>query len=78
MPVNPEYLRRNLLVCRAIGANRNAKAALRRLQGQRRPAKWLVTYLQGIIDRTEGLPGELACYRAAVPVNVEMPTVSEI
>lgn len=77
MPVNPEYLRRNLLVCKAVGANANAKAALQRLQAQRRPAKWLVNYLQGIIDRTESLPGELACYRAAAPINVEIPRVSE-
>ncbi len=67
MSVNPEYLRRNLLVCKAVGANANAKAALKRLQAQKRPPQWLVTYLQGIIDRTESLPGELACYRAAVP-----------
>ena len=76
MPVNPEYLRRNLLVCKAIGANANAKAALERLQAQRRPAKWLVTYLEGIVERTEGMGGELACYRSAVPVNVEMQTSS--
>jgi GR25 family glycosyltransferase involved in LPS biosynthesis len=68
--VNPEYLRRNLMVCRAIGANANAKAAITRLKAQKRPAQWLLAYLQGIIERTEHLPGELACYRSGVPINV--------
>ena len=76
MPVNPEYLRRNLLVCTAVRANAKATAALQRLQAQRRPAKWLLGYLQGIIDRTESLPGELACYRSAVPRDVEMPSLT--
>lgn len=67
MSVNPEYLRRNLLVCKAIGAHANAQAALQRLKAQKRPPKWLVAYLQGIIDRTEDLGPALACYRAVVP-----------
>lgn len=66
-PINPEYLRRNLLVCKAIGANANAKAALKRLQAQKRPPKWLAAYLQGIIERTEELGPALACYRSATP-----------
>lgn len=67
MIFNPEYLRRNLLVAAAVGANTNAKAALKRLQAQKRPAKWLVTYLEGIIERTADLPSGLVGYRSAVP-----------
>lgn len=70
MSVNPEYLRRNLLVCKAVGANANAKAALKRLQGQKQPPKWLVAYLEGIIERTEPLGPALACYRSAAPERV--------
>lgn len=67
MSVNPEYLRRNLLVCKAIGAHENAKAARTRVLAWKRPPVWLVDALDGIIDRTEGLAPELACYRSSVP-----------
>lgn len=71
MSVNPEYLRRNLLVCKAIGANANAKAAMTRLRSTKRPALWMVDYLQGIIERTEELGPALACYRAVVSERLE-------
>jgi hypothetical protein len=58
-----EYLRRNLLVCKAVGAHANAKAALKRLKAQKRPPKWLVGYLEGIISRTEPLSAALAHHR---------------
>lgn len=74
MPINPEYLRRNLLACKAYGANANAKTALERLKIQKRPPRWLVDYLQGIIDRTEELGPALACYRSAVPERIPHPT----
>lgn len=77
MPINPEYLRRNLLVCKAVGANANAKAALNRLNHQKQPPRWLVEALQGIIDRTEELGPALACYRAVVPERVPDPTPAE-
>ncbi len=70
MSINPEYLRRNLLVCKAIGANANAKSALKRLRAQKRPAQWLVAYLEGIIERTEDLGTALACYRAVAPMRL--------
>lgn len=70
MSVNPEYLRRNLLVCSAVGANANAQSALKRLRAQKRPPKWLGALLEGIEERTAKLPGPLACYRGAVPVNI--------
>lgn len=64
-----EYLRRNMNVCKAVGAHANSKAALKRLQAQKRPAKWLVEYLEGIISRTEPLAHELAKYRAMTPIH---------
>jgi hypothetical protein len=64
---NPEYLRRNLLVCNAVGANANARAALNRLLVTRRPAKWMVAYLKGIIERTEPLVPALVSYREEIP-----------
>lgn len=67
MAINPEYLRRNLLVCKAIGANANAKAARDRLLKLKRPQQWLIDYLDGIVDRTEDLGPALACYRSACP-----------
>lgn len=68
--INPEYLRRNLLVCKAVGANASAKAALKRLMVTKRPAQWMVECLRGIADRTEELGPALACYRAAVPADL--------
>ena len=58
-----EYLRRNNLVAKSIGIQANANAALDRLNNQKRPPKWLINTLQGIIDRSEPLPSDLAKYR---------------
>ena len=77
MSVNPEYLRRNLLVCSAIGANANAKAALARLRAQKRPPKWLLAYLDGIIERTDRVIPAVVCYRAAAPLIYTADTSSE-
>lgn len=63
MSINPEYLRRNLLVAKAIGARANAGVALDRLQAHKRPPKWLVDYLRGIVERCEPLPADLARWR---------------
>ena len=68
-PSKTLYLQRNMLVCKAVGANANAKAALKRLKTQRRPAKWLIAMLEGIEERTAALPGELAHYRNLAPDN---------
>jgi hypothetical protein len=58
-----EYLRRNLLVAKAEGAKANASVALKRLEMQTRPPKWLVDYLRGILERVAPLPAELALWR---------------
>ena len=72
-----EYLRRNLLVCKAVGAHANATAALDRLRGLKRPPKWLVEYLEGIVKRCEPLPHDLAEWRNNAwdaPIDVFMRT----
>jgi hypothetical protein len=58
-----EYLRRNLLVCGAHGAKATASVALKRLEMQSRPPKWLVAYLRGILERVAPLPEDLAKWR---------------
>ena len=77
MSTNPEYLRRNLLVCSAVGAHAAAEKALKRLQATKRPAKWMVASLKGIIERTEPLVPALACYRAVVPARVIQTSTGE-
>jgi hypothetical protein len=62
-----EYLRRNLNVAKAAGANANAEATLKRLRAMQNPPKWLIASLEGIAERTKPLPAELAAYRDAAP-----------
>ena len=69
--IDPEYLRRNLMVCKAVGAKANAASALTRLRQQKRPPKWLVKALEGIEERVQPLSYELANYRALIPVHVQ-------
>jgi hypothetical protein len=64
---NEEYLRRNMQVAKAAGANANATVALRRLRGMNRPPQWMVACLLGIIERTEGLSHELSQWRDQSP-----------
>lgn len=75
--VNPEYLRRNLLHCKAIGAMAGAEKALERVMRMKRRPKWLVESLLGIIDRVGPLGGALACYRSAAPQCLESDAFSE-
>lgn len=62
-----EYLRRNLLLAKAIGAKAGASTALKRLEMQTRPPKWLVNALRGILERCDPLPAELAKWRDLAP-----------
>ncbi len=61
--VSKEYLRRNKEVCKAVGAHAGALNAYHRLKMAKRPSKWLLDALRGIIERVETLPPELAAYR---------------
>jgi hypothetical protein len=58
-----EYLRRNLLHCKAVGAHANATAALARLYDQKRAPQWLMVYLAGIIERLDPVKDEMAKHR---------------
>jgi hypothetical protein len=63
-PRDPErYGRRNLLHCKAVGALANAKAARDQLTMLKRPPKWLVAYLDGIVERLVPVADEMAAHR---------------
>ena len=59
-----EYLRRNLVVCGAIGARAGCDTALERLRGQKGAPKWLIEQLESIRDRVVPTIDELAAWRA--------------
>jgi hypothetical protein len=65
--MSTEYLRRNLEVCKAVGANANAKAAIERLLKMKNKPVWMLVAMEGIRDRTEGLSKELAQWRDTAP-----------
>jgi len=58
-----EYLRRNLLVCKAVGAQAAALKILERMHGWQRAPKWLEKSVRDILERVTPLPHELAAYR---------------
>jgi hypothetical protein len=61
-----EYLRRNLNVARAVGAESLAQSILDQLGRMKRPPKWLVEKVRGIEERVQPLAAELAAYRNQV------------
>lgn len=58
-----EYLRRNLLHCKSIGAHGIAVSALDRLSKLKRPPVWIAQAFEGIRDRAVDLPAEMAAWR---------------
>ena len=63
-PRGPErYGRRNLLHCKAVGALANARAARDKLTMLKRPPKWMVEYLDGIVERLVPVADEMAKHR---------------
>ena len=58
-----EYLRRNLLVAKAIGIRANAEAAKARLLATKKPPRWMIDVLNGIVERAKPLPADLATFR---------------
>lgn len=70
MTMNPEYLRRNLLVASSVGALASIEKSLERLRKMKHPPKWLLKSLQMAQERAAKLPPALACYRSAVPYEV--------
>lgn len=58
-----EYLRRNLIHAGSIGVRAGISNAVDRLRTQKRPPKWLVAQLDGLLERAERSSGELAKWR---------------
>ena len=58
-----EYLRRNLIVAKAVGAKAGVSKSLKRLEQMSRPPKWLVASLRGVLERQDPIPEELAKWR---------------
>lgn len=69
-----EYLRRNLIVCSAYGADAAIREALGRLRMMKSPPKWLMETLLNAKQRAEMLPSELARWRDSAP---DAPTPKE-
>ena len=67
MSNDTEYLRRNTLVAKAIGARANTKAMLKQLYALKRCPNWIKDELKGIAERLEELPKELAAHRDEAP-----------
>lgn len=67
MNKHEEYLRRNLVVCKAVGAQAAISKAMKRLEQQKRPPKWLLGYLQQALTRLPDIPFELAAWRNSSP-----------
>ncbi len=62
-----EYLRRNLIHAKAVGAHANTAAILRRLEMQSNPPKWLIKGLEGIMRRLQDVHPEIARWRDIAP-----------
>ena len=76
-----EYLRRNLIVAKSIGAKAGVSKSLKRLEQMSRPPKWLVESLQGVLVRQDPLPEELAKWRDSAedrPPYVDPPSPSTV
>lgn len=72
--LNPEYLRRNLLVCSAVGALASIETVLAHVRKLKRQPKWLLKHLEMAQERAVKLPPALACYRSGAPTYIESPT----
>lgn len=78
--MSTEYLRRNLIVAKAIGAKAGVSKSLKRLEQMSRPPKWLVESLAGVLKRQDCIPEELAKWRDSAddrPDYVQPPTVRD-
>ena len=68
-----EYLRRNLLHASSVGAEANSKAVLKRVKSLKRPPKWLVAALEGVIERCEKVSPEMAKHRDEIELYRKKP-----
>jgi hypothetical protein len=62
-----EYLRRNLVHAGSVGVRAGIGNAVDRLNATKRPPKWLVAQLQGLIERAEHASADLAQWRNSAP-----------
>lgn len=61
-----EYLRRNLIHAKAVGVRAGLYEALRRLNGTRRPPKWLTKLLSAEYLKANAVAEEVAKHRDEV------------
>jgi hypothetical protein len=66
-----EYLRRNMLHASACGAEANTRTALGRLRTQKRPPKWLIETLEGVLARCEKVAPEMARHRDEIEIRYD-------
>lgn len=67
MAPHAEYLRRNLVHAGSVGVWAGIITASDRLKQMKRPPKWLVEQLDGLVERAEKASAELAQWRNAAP-----------
>ena len=58
-----EYHRRNMQVCRVIGAKASVDQALERALTVKSVPQWLISYLESAAERLPGLSNDLARWR---------------
>lgn len=71
--INPEYLRRNLTHATTVGTRANLSYAIKRLEQQTRPPRWLVGLLRKTLENhsSAGVEKMAVEYRAQVPTRLE-------
>lgn len=62
-----EYLRRNSIQAKSVGAKARIEATLQRLEKMKSPPKWLLASLQDIAERLDPIPHALAKWRNLAP-----------
>ncbi len=62
-----EYMRRNLIHCKAVGCAANVRVSLERLRAMKRSPKWLIKNLEGALERAEKVHPEVARWRNIAP-----------
>lgn len=67
MSRHEEYLRRNLCHASALGIDANLRAAIYRLERQKRAPKWLMALLAGALKRAAEVHPEMAKWRNSAP-----------
>ena len=70
MAQSEEYLRRNLIHSKAVGAMAGAQNSLKRLRRLKRAPKWLLASLEGVAERAEVVAREAAVHRDEVYVKL--------